>query len=381
MHRVPLHVIADSLLPFLEQHDIFSICYTMPGLFQQNGMWKTLIQRSSLFCSKPSKSDRKYRDFLRKRRQARDRWLGWNPRNIKTEKYVFDRLNMNNTQPKTDSEKIVVCRDRLPIRNGTMPLSFLEIYDIDCQYVGETPFFNLCEDFDFRDGKVLTTSLLINENKGNVQLWSTRTGQNIGIAEYRAKCAVFQDEASSFVYSSDGIMYRVDLNHPTPQGLFVSNFQKHTFQQIRLCKCTTKNRVVGFSEGNIFVADTRQQTCFSRIYHMKTGWSQACEAGDYKILYHDANSVREIDMRFDRETDLPLAQTHCLISQVLWTPDSLFVHVANHTLYDVKAKKWTKRVQLDEPGYKITSFHLTDKYLVYLTDGSHESVLSSICFY
>ena len=376
MHRVPVDIVAEKMLPFLEISEIFVLGYTIRGLMEKNSFWKALCHGSGLFFSKPKSDDRKYKDFWRIRQTIRGNWSRWKPSSAYNESRSKNLLYISHLTPRTDSENIVICCNQ-PDTKESHYQSVLETYDMECNFIKQTNLFSICQDFDFKDGRVLTTlsNWKAGEDKRYLKLWCGKTLKNLGISKYRADSAVFQDVSTSFVYDLDGILYKVDLNHPSVRGTIVTNFkwQKHTFYNLKICKCTLPNRVVSFSRGNsIFVSDTRQNY-LTAAYNMNT-MAEVLEAGEHSIIYYYRNRIREIDTRFYCNSDSQITESPegKGISNVYWTPDSFFVHISNNMLYAYKNNKWSARMQLPYIS-AVRRFDFTEKHMVCVAEESYTS--------
>jgi len=354
------------MLPFLERAEILQLCRIIPILFQMQHTWKTLVHASAPFYSKPEHANRKYEAFLRQRYRTR---LNWSIQKSITHVWKIHPFSEPDTLDiATDSTHITILQTQFLNQK-----SYFNIYDMDCKFVAKSTAFKWLRHLQAKGGKALASGF------GKMELLSLETAKSLHFPKYPVDDAVFLDD-SSIVTAGNGKLCQIDLGKPDSCSI-LSCFPD-SYNIIKLCNTTVRNRVLGYWRSQLTMWDIRQSTAchqFFKIKNMQPMFYDVCAGGENSFFVWSRDHISEYDIRFGGITGLPCASA---VQHVQWTPDFLYADLVNEGVLRfsnmMPEEKQFLPLLFGLGNYN--KFDITDRHCVNVSRGRNALTLSCVGF-
>ena len=368
--RLPLDLVAERMLPFLERVAIIQFCRIIPALFKINSTWKTLVHASLPFYSRPDPAERKYKDFLELRYFTRLNWFTQTPKSHYMKKHVSVDPYNSTLEVVTDSTHIVTLRTDMSSR-----LSFFDVYDMNCRLICSSQTGSGLHNLQVKNGKAIAVGskkleLVSFDKEKIVPLSIPTTGPMFGDA-------VFLDD-KSIVAAGEQYLFCLDIERK--RALPICSL-KNSYELMKLCETTVRNRVLGYRGSTVGMWDTRQSVLCAQfeVKDCNPHFFDVCAGGERSFFVWTRYSIAEYDIRYKG-----VLRKDCksAVERVKWTPDFLYAEILDEGIlqyldFDHPAEQFLPDIlEPDMPN----NFDVTERYLVSVSNNTDQMILSALEF-
>jgi len=369
--QIPLDVVADFILKFLNQTEISRMLIIIKGLNKNVATWKSyFLNYSPYFVTLPPPTN----DYLRETRRLQTIRRNWKinkyqTRTWKLQPYLIGGCAMR-IDPFTECTATMT-RERQEFKQC------VTIYSADLEHVRQFSFYskdfsdldNVQKfSFDYRNGLVLTY-----EQAHCMRVWRTGSTPIQEWPDDGLSDCKFSNDASSVFSTHLGTLHQTSV--ATGQVQFCQPYSKFDISLTSLVRSFQNDTVLTVLGDHFKIWDVRQKYPTMEFVPPQQIGTSPFVVGD-NAVYHYAKREKEIYL-FDTRIRKHICIKHCAngMHEMLWTPDSLIMSCYAESKHMFYSHSPLKSAYINSEYRYLRDCDVSANKIAYLSDNYREGII------